>query len=151
MAEQMKALLSDLARQLERQDGRYLALAQEVAALKSDKEWITEASRKTDKRLETGDHTFEAMRAEIREADRIAREALKIAGQAVKSAGNAWRALEPLTKQKPETTIRKKWRDQFIEQGVRIVIGLILIGLYHVLVHGPAIAAAIKAAHGGSE
>lgn len=149
MAGQMNELLGDVARQLERLDERIVAVLQEVAVLKGDKEWSGEERRKVAQRLETGDHTFETMRAETKEADRIARTALELAGKALKSANRAWTTFGPLLERKPETTIRRKWRDQFIEQGVRIAIGLGLLGLYHVLIHGPAIAKAIKAIHGG--
>jgi len=149
MSGQMNELLGDVARQLERLDERYVALIKDVAALKGDREWSGEERRKVDKRLETGDHTFEALRAELREADRVARAALEVAGKALKSSGRAWEALRPLLTKQPETTIRRKWRDALIEYGAKTLIGICLLALYHILIHGPAIAAAIKAAHGG--
>jgi chromosome segregation ATPase len=149
MAGQMNELLGDVARQLDKLDARYVELIQEVAALKAEKEWAGEDRRKVDKRLETGDHTFEAIRAETKEADRIARSALDIADKALKSCNRAWSALQPLLDRRPDTTIRRKWRDAIIEHGVKAALGIGLLALYHILVHGPAIARALKAAHGG--
>lgn len=152
MAGQINEVIGDVARKLERVDERYLAILQELSSLKNDREWIAEERRKVDRRLETGDHTFEAMRAEIREADRIARVAMDIAGKALKSANRAWSTFQPLLSRKPETSvIRKKWREALIEYAIKAGIGIVLIGLYHVLVHGPAIAKAIKAVNGGNE
>lgn len=113
-----------------RQKAQELAgIRERLAALESlvaaNEKWSGEERRKTDGRLESGDHTFGAIREEIRNVDRIAK----------------W-CREQI--QKKETTKRPFWVEKLIEALIPMGVGFVWWLLYHMFLVGPKIAEAMK-------
>ncbi len=104
-------------------------LAALEATVEQAQQWNGEERRKVDGRLETGDHTFEAIRAEIKNVERLAK----------------WCQQKINAKVEPETKKRRPWwAEKLLEALIPMVVGFIWWALYHLLLVGPKIAEAMK-------
>ncbi|HEV3028490.1 MAG TPA: hypothetical protein VG457_13010 [Planctomycetota bacterium] len=102
-----------------------------VAQLEQDGKWTGEERREVHGRLESGDHTFQVLQQKVNDIDRVAR----------------W-CREQL--QRKTTTTKHAWIWKLVRESIVPMVGSLLwIMLYHLLMAGPKIAQALKAAGEG--
>jgi chromosome segregation ATPase len=126
----VERILAEIQRTLRDQGQDGDQSRERIAALEKDLEWIAEARRQVDGRLQTGDQTFKLLEAKIATAQQTAKAALD------------------QLQRKETTSRRKKWTEKALEAAipsiVTLVMGLIWWSLYHLLLVGPKIAEAMK-------